>query len=213
MKGRESYFNKYGVFGCFNPECKHGLNLEVHHIVPKARGGKDEFENYIVLCYRCHRDFENHSNFRNRRVILWTWKFYFESKMEAEFEPNKLPILQQENIKPEEIQRVSSPEVLLPEVQIKLPRQYKKKFYKPKLHPKKHKRRLRKIKVKTHKHIKCPKQLNILCPICQKGFTSDGKMRQSKNHCQRLVRNWFRVKKIIPPGAVKHGFQKQGRAI
>ena len=33
-----------------------GLNIEVHHIIPKAQGGKDTFENAIPLCPDCHAD-------------------------------------------------------------------------------------------------------------------------------------------------------------
>jgi hypothetical protein len=33
-----------------------GLNIEVHHIQPKAQGGEDTFENAIALCFDCHAD-------------------------------------------------------------------------------------------------------------------------------------------------------------
>jgi hypothetical protein len=33
-----------------------GNNLEVHHIKPKAQGGKDTLENAILLCFDCHAD-------------------------------------------------------------------------------------------------------------------------------------------------------------
>lgn len=28
--------------------------LEVHHIIPKSEGGQDNFENFTVLCRKCH---------------------------------------------------------------------------------------------------------------------------------------------------------------
>ena len=36
--------------------CRHfkGLNLEVHHIIPRSEGGKDDQDNAIVLCFDCH---------------------------------------------------------------------------------------------------------------------------------------------------------------
>jgi len=74
---------RYGIYGCSNPECSFGYNLEVHHIIPVAKGGKDEYENYIILCLRCHRGKGNHKNYKQRLVILWTYKFYFESKADA----------------------------------------------------------------------------------------------------------------------------------
>src|SRR6266404_4863586 len=33
-----------------------GVKVEVHHIVPEATGGSDDFDNAIVLCFDCHAD-------------------------------------------------------------------------------------------------------------------------------------------------------------
>jgi hypothetical protein len=33
-----------------------GVRIEVHHIVPKSEGGKDDLENAIALCFDCHTD-------------------------------------------------------------------------------------------------------------------------------------------------------------
>ncbi len=33
-----------------------GINIEVHHILPKQQGGEDTFENAIPLCFDCHAD-------------------------------------------------------------------------------------------------------------------------------------------------------------
>jgi len=90
FRSPKSYMNLYRQFGCFNPDCKSGTDLEVHHIIPKSKGGKNEYENYIILCYKCHRYFKNHSHYRERTTILWTYKFYFESKLNGESHVNFL---------------------------------------------------------------------------------------------------------------------------
>ena len=82
LKTRKSYRKKYIEFGCANPECNFGYKLEVHHIIPTSRGGKNEYENYIILCSKCHRGMGNHRDFREKMVTLWTYKFYSESKCE-----------------------------------------------------------------------------------------------------------------------------------
>ncbi len=33
-----------------------GVKVEVHHIVPEAAGGSDDYDNAIVLCFDCHAD-------------------------------------------------------------------------------------------------------------------------------------------------------------
>lgn len=33
-----------------------GLKIEVHHIIPQEKGGKDTYENAISLCFDCHAD-------------------------------------------------------------------------------------------------------------------------------------------------------------
>ncbi len=42
----------------FNMECeicnKKTKNLELHHIIPKSRGGTDDKNNLIELCSKCH---------------------------------------------------------------------------------------------------------------------------------------------------------------
>lgn len=34
--------------------CKERKPLEVHHIVPLSEGGKNDFDNFIALCGKCH---------------------------------------------------------------------------------------------------------------------------------------------------------------
>ncbi len=75
-----AYKKEFEPFGCFNPECQSGSNLEVHHIIPLSKGGENDSENYIILCQKCHRGLKNHSNWRKKSTTLWTYKFYFESK-------------------------------------------------------------------------------------------------------------------------------------
>lgn len=38
-----------------------GTKIELHHIVPRARGGDDEFDNCIPLCFDCHADVEHYN--------------------------------------------------------------------------------------------------------------------------------------------------------
>ena len=33
-----------------------GRNIEIHHIIQKADGGKDSFENAIPVCFDCHAE-------------------------------------------------------------------------------------------------------------------------------------------------------------
>ena len=40
---------------CQAPGCDHVKFLEVHHVVPRARGGQNGPENLITLCSACHR--------------------------------------------------------------------------------------------------------------------------------------------------------------
>ena len=40
---------------CRTPGCGHTKFLEVHHIKPRAAGGKNRPENLITLCSACHR--------------------------------------------------------------------------------------------------------------------------------------------------------------
>jgi hypothetical protein len=39
-----------------------GFKMECHHIVPKAKGGQDTFENCIPLCFDCHAEVENYND-------------------------------------------------------------------------------------------------------------------------------------------------------
>ncbi|MEX0787121.1 MAG: tetratricopeptide repeat protein [Dehalococcoidia bacterium] len=41
---------------CCLCEQQAGARVEIHHIVPKAKGGTKDFENAIVLCFQCHAD-------------------------------------------------------------------------------------------------------------------------------------------------------------
>lgn len=43
-----------------------GINIEVHHIIPRSEGGGDTFDNAIPLCFDCHAD-AGHYNPRHPR--------------------------------------------------------------------------------------------------------------------------------------------------
>jgi len=38
-----------------------GVNIELHHIVPRADGGDNSFDNCIPLCFDCHADVESYN--------------------------------------------------------------------------------------------------------------------------------------------------------
>ena len=45
---------------CQRPGCGHTQFLEVHHQVPRSRGGSNDPENLICLCSACHKLFHDH---------------------------------------------------------------------------------------------------------------------------------------------------------
>jgi len=48
-----------------------GLKIEVHHIVPEADGGTNDFDNAMPLCFDCHTD-AGHYNPRHPRGIKFS---------------------------------------------------------------------------------------------------------------------------------------------
>jgi hypothetical protein len=64
-------------------ECSYYKHLEVHHIIPKSKGGSDDPENLVTLCQRCHdrkhgREYRGTNGFkhnkRNRRKKRKQWR-------------------------------------------------------------------------------------------------------------------------------------------
>lgn len=49
-------------------ECGYYKHLEVHHIVPRSKGGTDDPKNLITLCQRCHGKKHGFKNRENRRA-------------------------------------------------------------------------------------------------------------------------------------------------
>jgi len=45
---------------CERPGCSHTQFLEVHHKVPRSRGGVNSPDNLVVVCSACHRLLHNH---------------------------------------------------------------------------------------------------------------------------------------------------------
>jgi len=45
---------------CQRPGCRHTQYLEVHHVVPRSRGGSNDLENLTCLCSACHRLVHRH---------------------------------------------------------------------------------------------------------------------------------------------------------
>jgi hypothetical protein len=54
---------------------------EVHHIVPRAKNGKDQFINFICLCHDHHRNYKRHSRWREYQEELLIHKFYSELEL------------------------------------------------------------------------------------------------------------------------------------
>ena len=48
-------------------ECGFYKHLEVHHIVPKSKGGTDDPENLVTLCQRCHSKKHGFAHRENKR--------------------------------------------------------------------------------------------------------------------------------------------------
>ena len=70
------YKDAIGV--CCMPGCESGVGLETHHIRPISKGGRDDYVNYIVLCFHCHRCSRLHSRSEENRLVLLTYKLYRE---------------------------------------------------------------------------------------------------------------------------------------
>lgn len=51
-KVRSSYLKDRNIFRC--EKCMQLKKLDVHHIIPLADGGTNEYDNLIALCTRCH---------------------------------------------------------------------------------------------------------------------------------------------------------------
>lgn len=69
---------------CCWPGCGNDGMLEVHHILPIKSGGSDDYVNFIVLCFSCHRKHHLHALHIEKRLELLVYKFYIE-KMELGF--------------------------------------------------------------------------------------------------------------------------------
>lgn len=75
---KNAFYRRHLGTHCMNPECGKTFGVDTHHILPLARGGKDEYWNLINLCKACHRKSKKHSQHKEWDVELFTWKSYFE---------------------------------------------------------------------------------------------------------------------------------------
>lgn len=52
----KNYFEAKGLDYCDDVFCENCGNVavDIHHVLPKGRGGGDEAENLIALCRDCH---------------------------------------------------------------------------------------------------------------------------------------------------------------
>ena len=64
----ENYFSASGLDKgeeifceiCYCKEGKYKRAVDIHHILPRSRGGGDKYENLIAVCRECHNDCHNH---------------------------------------------------------------------------------------------------------------------------------------------------------
>ena len=72
---------KKAINRCCMPDCIYGNELETHHIQPLNKGGKDQFNNYIILCRVCHRKRKLHRGLYIKKTDLFIYKFYIEQSI------------------------------------------------------------------------------------------------------------------------------------
>jgi len=66
----------FNHFGEICEVCGYALSVDVHHLIPRSEGGKDEFNNLSVLCPNHHREIhlgiltvENITNIRKQKLV------------------------------------------------------------------------------------------------------------------------------------------------
>jgi hypothetical protein len=57
-------------YKCANPNCRHVLTLELHHIVWVREGGGNELENLLALCPNCH-SLHTKGHIPSKAVLAW----------------------------------------------------------------------------------------------------------------------------------------------
>lgn len=87
--------------------CQSKEFLEFHHIVPKAKGGSDDFDNIILLCACCHATIHkrayNAANYRHNTSIeyeaaLPVLEAYFANEIGARETKEKLNLSQKTHL-------------------------------------------------------------------------------------------------------------------
>jgi len=181
-KTPESYRGEFVQYGCFNPDCKSGFELECHHIIPKSKGGKDEFENYIILCRQCHMEGENHSNYTERCAALWTWKFYFESKIRAE---SQLSLLYEAYPQSEDRERGDSPKVLQFNLPVEIPQSAEIET--------------ERVRERAEPAPEKVPSAYLICPVCEKQFPVFGfyKKQYCSNTCRVVGFQLRQLRKLL----------------
>ena len=81
QKKKDLYVEMIGR--CSMPNCVWGKNLEVHHIIPRKFRKDENFDNYLVLCRKCHRGREYHHflKYKDNLLRLFTIKILIEQKI------------------------------------------------------------------------------------------------------------------------------------
>lgn len=91
------------------------IGIEVHHIIPQAQGGSDEFENAAPLCSQCHANFGSNPDKRKELALMRDWwyervekKFGKEDPRYAEMESNLSVLLSSQKETSESIVEIKS---------------------------------------------------------------------------------------------------------
>lgn len=86
-------------------ECNFYKHLEVHHIIPKSKGGSDDPSNLVTLCQRCHakeHGFKHGENKRKRHTKRNKRKKFkrYINKHKSQFRETLIPITSMEDVHP-----------------------------------------------------------------------------------------------------------------
>lgn len=92
-------------FRCQEPNCNYYKHLEVHHIIPKSKGGTDDPSNLITLCQRCHakkHGFKHRENRRRKHTRRNRRKKFrrFVNRNAREIRNKRFPIRSMEDVHP-----------------------------------------------------------------------------------------------------------------
>lgn len=79
-RGKSSAYPRFVNYACAHPQCKSGLDVEGHHIIPIKAGGEEKYWNIVALCRICHRRRHFHRDWERWADEL----FFFKCLQELE---------------------------------------------------------------------------------------------------------------------------------